>query len=145
MPVVSLSRDIPAPAADIFELLARPDQHPVVDGSGSVRGAQPNGPERLSADARFGMTMKIVAPYKILNTVVEFDEGRRIAWRHFGGHVWRWLLEPIDDGRTRVTEQFDPTTSRAPLVLKLISAERRNRRSIVASLDRLEAWAQARG
>ena len=145
MPVVSLTRDISAPAADIFELLARPDRHPVVDGSGSVRSAQPDGPERLSAGVRFGMNMKIGAPYKILNTVVEFEEGRRIAWRHFGGHVWRWLLEPIDEGHTRVTEQFDPTTARSPLLLKLISAERRNRPSIAASLDRLQQWAEPRG
>lgn len=36
------------------------------------------------------------------NNVVEFDEGRRIAWKpaELGqeppGHLWRWELEPID-------------------------------------------------
>ena len=52
------------------------------------------GPERLSQGATFGMDMKPFGmPYKIRNTVVEFDEGRRIAWRHFGGHRWRYVLE----------------------------------------------------
>lgn len=82
--------------------------------------------------------------YKILNEVVEFDEGRRIAWRHFGGHVWRYLLEPLDDDTTRVTEQFDASQSRAPLVLKLIRARQRNQRSIDDTLTRLDDWARHR-
>ncbi len=142
--IIEASRVVPAPAAAIFELLATPAQHAVIDGSGSVQGTQPGTPERLSTGAKFGMQMKMGAPYKILNHVTEFDEGRRIAWRHFGGHEWRYLLEPIDADSTRVTEQFDPTHSRAPIVLKLIRAEKRNRRAIDATLDRLVDWAQRR-
>jgi hypothetical protein len=51
-------------------------------------------PQRLSAGAKFGMDMKLGAPYKIVNTVIEFDEPKVIAWRHFNGHVWRYLFEP---------------------------------------------------
>ena len=72
--VVRASRLIPAPAADIFELLATPAQHALIDGSGSVQGAQPRTPTRLSPGAKFGMQMKIGAPYKVLNQVVEFEE-----------------------------------------------------------------------
>lgn len=142
--VARASRLIAAPAADIFELLATPSRHHLIDGSGSVQGAQPGTPDRLSPGAKFGMNMRIVAPYKILNTVVEFDEGRQIAWRHFGGHVWRYRLEPVDGTHTRVTEEFDPTASRAPLVLRLIGATRRNQRSIDQTLERLERWASER-
>ena len=46
------------------------------------------------------MKMKIGAPYKILNEVVEFEEGRRIAWRHFAGHIWRYILEPVGQNST---------------------------------------------
>lgn len=138
------SRLIPAPAADIFEVLATPARHHLFDGSGTVQGVQPRTPDRLSPNAKFGMNMRIVAPYKILNTVVEFDEGRRIAWRHFGGHVWRYRLNPVDDTHTRVTEEFDPTNSRAPLVLRLVGATRRNQRSIEKTLERLEQWALER-
>ena len=63
--------------------------------------------------------MRIGAPYKILNQVVEFEEGRRIAWRHFGGHIWRYILEPLGPNATQVTEQFDPSASRPPRVLKV--------------------------
>jgi uncharacterized protein YndB with AHSA1/START domain len=138
------SRVVPAPAAEIFELLASPRRHPLIDGSGTVADVQPRTPERLSPGARFGMQMHWGMPYKILNEVVEFEEGRRIAWRHFGGHVWRYVLEPLDGHRTRVTETFDAGPSRAPLVLVLVRARQRNQRSIEQTLDRLEEWARTR-
>jgi uncharacterized protein YndB with AHSA1/START domain len=138
------TRVIPASAAEIFELLAQPARHPLIDGSDTVKDTQPKTPQRLSAGAKFGMQMHWGLRYKILNEVVEFEEGRRIAWRHFGGHVWRYLLEPLGDEMTRVTEQFDPTRSKSPLVLKLIRANRRNQRSIDQTLLRLDAWARSR-
>ena len=36
---VSATRDIPASAADIFDLLSNPQRHPETDSSGSVRSA----------------------------------------------------------------------------------------------------------
>nr|WP_294694412.1 SRPBCC family protein [uncultured Friedmanniella sp.] len=140
----SASRVVPASAADVFDLLASPRRHALIDGSGTVADVQERTPERLSAGARFGMQMRWGLPYKILNQVVEFEEGRRIAWRHFGGHVWRYELEPLDGSRTRVTETFDAGPSRSPLVLRLIRAAPRNQRSIEQTLDRLEAWARDR-
>ncbi|HYI53768.1 MAG TPA: SRPBCC family protein [Microlunatus sp.] len=142
--IVSATRTVAAPAAAIFDLLATPRRHSEIDGSGSVRGVQDRTPERLSVGARFGMEMRIGLPYKILNEVVEFDEPTRIAWRHFGGHVWRYLLEPVDEEHTRVTEQFDPTGSRSPAVLAVMRARRRNAKSINATLDRLQRWARDR-
>ena len=76
------------------------------------------------------------APYKIDNTVVEFEEGRRIAWRHIGGHVWRYLLEPVTGG-TKVTEQFDMNTSRSVTALRLIRAPQRNKAAMEKTLDNL--------
>lgn len=80
--------------------------HPVLDGSGTVKGARDGNPSRLALGAKFGMDMQIAVPYRITNTVVEFDEGKRIAWRHAGRHVWRYELEPAEGG-TKVTETFD--------------------------------------
>ncbi|MBA3529148.1 MAG: SRPBCC family protein [Propionibacteriaceae bacterium] len=142
--IAQATRIIPAPAKEIFELLARPAQHALIDGSGTVQDVQDRTPQRLSAGAKFGMQMHWGLPYKILNEVVEFDEGRRIAWRHFGGHVWRYLLAPVDATSTRVTEQFDPTGARSPLFLKLIGANQRNQRSINQTLERLEDWARGK-
>ena len=118
--LVTVSQFVPAPAAQIFELLASPHMHPTIDGSGSVRKGL-SGPQRLSLGAKFGMSMRIGLPYRITNTVVEFEEGRRIGWRHFGGHVWRYILEPVEGG-TLVTEQFDYSTNRANLLLRVMKA-----------------------
>ena len=138
--VVEHSRLINAPAREIFDLLADPTRHAEIDGSGSVQGVvDGRSPERLSLGATFGMKMRMGAPYTMRNEVVEFEEPTRIAWRHGGHHVWRYLLEPVEDNSTRVTEQFDPTGSRAPFVLKLVRASSRNSRSIEQTLERLAA------
>jgi len=136
--VLSATKVVPATPQQIFDLLADPAQHPTIDGSGSVRKAQSSAPTRLSLGARFGMDMKIGVPYKITNEVVEFDEPKQIGWRHFGGHIWRYILEPVDGG-TRVTEQFDWNKSKSPLVLKLQGALNKNQKSMEATLERLAA------
>jgi uncharacterized protein YndB with AHSA1/START domain len=132
------TRFVAAPAHDIFELLADPASHALIDGSGSVRAPTDDRPERLHLGSRFGMKMRIGVPYRITNEVVEFEEGRRIAWRHLGGHVWRYVLEPAVGGTT-VTEEFDWRTSRSPMLLRAMSVPTRNRESIEATLDRLAA------
>ena len=93
---------------------------------------------------RFGMQMRWWAPYKILNEVVEFEEGRRIAWRHFAGHIWRYILEPLGPRATKVTEQFDPTRSRFPWATRLLGWEKRNQQAIERTLHSLVEWASAR-
>ena len=110
--------------------------HAVIDGSGSVLAPKSSAPQRLSQGATFGMSMKRGVPYKITNTVVEFVEGKQIAWRHFGGHVWRYILEPTTGGTT-VTEQFAYRNSRSPLMLKLAGYVRNNERAIRKTLDNL--------
>ena len=134
--IVSVERVVPSPPGAIFDLLADPRRHHEIDGSGSVKGAQVDAPERLGLGAQFGMNMRMGAPYKIDNTVVEFEEGRRIAWRHIGGHVWRYLLEPVTGG-TKVTEQFDMNTSRSVTALRLIRAPQRNKAAMEKTLDNL--------
>ncbi|WP_199431768.1 SRPBCC family protein [Qaidamihabitans albus] len=136
---VSVTRTIPAPPERIFELLTDPAKHPLLDGSGSVLAAQDGAPRRLELGSRFGMDMKIGAPYKILNTVVEYEPDRLIAWRHFNGHRWRWRLEPADAGGTEVTETFDWSTARIPLLITLSPFPARNRANIARTLERLEA------
>jgi hypothetical protein len=132
---------VAAPPQVIFDLLADPRRHPELDGSGTITG-HPTGPERLRLGARFGMSMRMsTVPYHITNTVVEFDEGRRIAWRHFYRHVWSWDLKPTEvDGLpgTEVTETFDWAPSLAPWVLEWVKFPAVNARGIEATLSRLQ-------
>jgi hypothetical protein len=142
MQVAAATRIVPASAADIFDLLARPARHPEFDGSGTVRAVGGSRtPERLSLGATFGMQMRWGAPYKILNEVVEFEEGRLIGWRHFAGHIWRYRLKPLGPGSTEVTEEFDPRPSRFPRATRLLGWERRNQQSIERTLANLVEWA----
>jgi uncharacterized protein YndB with AHSA1/START domain len=141
---VSVSRIIPAERQRIFDVLADPRMHPVIDGSGTVREAQGEVPERLAYGSTFGMSMKMGAPYKIANTVVEFDDGRRLAWRHFHGHRWRYELEDVDGG-TKVTETFDWSTAKTKWTLEMAGIPKRNREAMDRTLERLEEVVTAEG
>lgn len=140
---VARSVVVAAPAPRIFSILAAPSRHSEIDASGSVRGVR-FGPERLGLGERFAMDMRIVAPYRMSNRVVEFEEGRRIAWRHQGPHRWRWELEELDDGTTRVTETFDYSyASRLARAFYVLAGwPSRNARSIEATLLRLKDAAE---
>ena len=103
---VSVERFIPAPASRIFDLIADPNRHKDIDGSGTVRGAR-GAAERLRLGSRFGMSMMLGVPYAMESTVIEFEEDRRLAWqtrgptaigRLVGGRIWRYELEPQDGG-----------------------------------------------
>ena len=132
-------RFVPAEPQAIFDLLADPTKHALIDGSGTVRDAQPGNPDRLSLGAKFSMSMKQGLPYKMTNEVVEFDEPNQIAWRHIGHHVWRYRLRPVDGG-TEVTEEFDWSTARLPAAAYTATgATRKNAKAIEATLDRLAA------
>lgn len=140
-----MTRRIGATPEQVFAILADAAKHPLIDGSGTVVAERTGTTTRLGPGTKFSMAMKMGVPYRVTNTVVEFEEGRLIAWRHFGGHRWRWRLEPDGDGATRVTETFDWSTSIAPWLLERRHFPERNEASMVATLDRLERlFAEAR-
>jgi hypothetical protein len=113
--LASVERFIAAPPEVIFGLLADPSRHTEIDGSGTVKNA-PEGSQRLALGSKFGMSMKAGIGYSMENTVVEFEDNRRIAWqprpsvsfmRHFvGGRIWRYELEAVEGG-TVVRESWD--------------------------------------
>jgi hypothetical protein len=140
--VVSVSRVIQASPEVIFDLLADPSRHSEIDGSGMVQNARGES-QRLELGSKFGMDMKMgLLPYRIENTVVEFDENRLIAWQHMGKHRWRYELEPVEaDGgvATKVTESFDWSTARWPKGIELMGYPKKHRPSMEATLERLAA------
>jgi uncharacterized protein YndB with AHSA1/START domain len=133
---VSVTRVIPAERQRLFDVIADPAQHPVIDGSGSVRAARPGGPSRLSLGATFSMDMHLSANYRVRNTVVEFDEPSVIAWRHFNGHIWRYRFVEVPGG-TEVTEEWDARKVLNRLALALLRFPQRNRAGMTATLERL--------
>ena len=132
---------IDAPAAKIFDIIARPTLHPKIDGSNSVKGVN-WGPERLSLGAKFGMKMKIGIRYKITNVVVEFKENELIAWRHLGRWVWRYELKATSTNQTEVTESFDGRPSPFQWWLKAREAYPFTEKAIAKTLVRLKKYAE---
>ncbi|HEX3964943.1 MAG TPA: SRPBCC family protein [Trebonia sp.] len=138
--VVGVCREIAAALGQIFELIADPAQQPRWDGNDNLRAA-PTGQRVRRAGDVFIMTLTTGAVRE--NHVVEFEEGRRIAWtpaepgRRPPGHLWRWELEPAGASRTWVTCTYDWTQltdkNRLPRA-RSTTAER-----LRASLDRLAA------
>lgn len=131
----SASVVVAASPHEVFEFLRRPANHPAISGDATVKGTRV-GPEVLGDGDRFGMNMKVAGvPYRISSQVKEFEEDRLSAWAHFGGHRWRWTIEPEGDG-SRVTEPFDLSTALAPMRpgLRLAGFPGRHRDNVAGSV-----------
>jgi uncharacterized protein YndB with AHSA1/START domain len=141
--VVSASREIAASAHRIFELIADPTQQPRWDGNDNLAEAEPGQRVRVVSDV-FRMTLTLGTIRE--NHVVEFEEGRRIAWRPSEpgrrppGHLWRWELEALDESHTLVTHTYD--WSALTDENRLPRARRTTPERLHASLDRLAEIAE---
>lgn len=133
--LVSTERFIQASPEEIFDLLANPWKHHLIDGSGTVVEPRPGTPERLSLGATFSMDMKMKASYLTNNRVVVFEENRAIAWHHFAQFVWRYDLTPVDGG-TLVRESFDYSKPWGLVIIPLGWPEK-NRHSMERTLARI--------
>lgn len=140
--VISASRTLPFSPAEIWSVIASPQGHVDMDGSGTVKGVAA-GPTELEQGSTFRMKMRLGVPYLMRSTVVEYERERLIAWAHFGKHRWRWELEPIDGG-TKVTESFDWSTSISPSFIERMGYPKRHEDNLAATLERLEAVVAAR-
>ena len=141
--MVSASREIAAGPEKIFELIADPAVQPRWDGNDNLAAA-PAGQRVRQAGEVF--TMRLTRGSIRENHVVEFEEGRRIAWmpaepgRERPGHLWRWELEPVGSAHTRVTHTYDWTQLTDATRLPRARATTADR--LQASLDRLAALAE---
>ena len=141
--MVSASREVAAGAERIFDLIADPAAQPRWDGNDNLAVAPAGQRVRRAGDV---FTMTLTRGEVRENHVVEFEEGRRIAWtpaepgREPPGHLWRWELEPAGPSRTRVTHTYDWTRLTDEGRLPRARATTADR--LRASLDRLAALAE---
>ena len=141
--VVSASREIAAGPEPIFELIADPAAQPRWDGNDNLAAAPAGQRVRRAGDV---FTMMLTRGGVRENHVVEFDEGRRIAWlpaepgQDPPGHLWRWELAPTGASRTRVTCTYDWTRLTDEARLPRARATTADR--LRASIDRLAALAE---
>ena len=141
--IVSASREIAAEPGQIFELIAGPAQQPRWDGNDNLESAPAGQRVRRTGDV---FTMTLTHGGVRDNHVVEFDEGRLMAWRPSEpgreppGHLWRWELEPIAASRTKVTHTYDWSKLTDENRFKRARATTPDK--LLASLDRLAALAE---
>lgn len=142
--IVTASRDIAAAPDRVFELIADPAQQPLWDGNDNLAKAAAEQRVRAVGDV-FTMTLTNGADRD--NRIVEFEEGRRIAWlpaepgQQPPGHLWRWELEPVDETHTRVTHTYD--WSQLTDEKRLVRARGITSAKLQASLDRLAEIAES--
>jgi len=145
--VWSASREIAAGAGTIFELIADPALQPSWDGNDNLAEAAAGQRVRGVGEV-FVMTLTRTSGVRD-NRVVEFEEGRLIAWmpgdvgQEPAGHRWRWLLEPLDESRTLVTHTYDWTGLSPDAPAKRLERARTiTTDTLQASLDRLATLAE---
>ena len=143
--VVSVDRVIQAPPGALFAVVADATRHPEIDGSGQLVKAKDGASQHLVLGSTFGMSMKMGVPYTVTNTVIEFEQDRRIAWqtvlagplgRLLGGRIWRYEFEPVD-GATLVTESWDLSQDKQAFFLKNPKVGQHTAASMSKTLDRL--------
>ncbi|GEK78958.1 SRPBCC family protein [Agrococcus baldri] len=137
--IVEASRVIAAPPEVVFEQIADPAKQPAWDGNDNL-GQAPEGQRVHATGEVFSMALTSGAIRE--NHVVEFEEGRRIAWMPAEaggapiGQLWRWELEPEGAG-TRVTHTYD--WSELHDEPRLERARGTRAENLLASIDRLAA------
>lgn len=143
--VETVERFIKAPAAAIFAIVADPARHHEIDGSGTVQGVQVSSTP-LTLGSTFSMNMKMGVPYTMVNTIVEYEPDRLIAWQTrpsneilkamIGGRIWRYELTP-QDGGTLVRESWDIRQEKVPAIM-LRPMRSSTREAMAKTLGRLE-------
>lgn len=141
--VASASLVIAAPADRIFDLIAEPAEQPRWDGNDNLAEAAAG--QRVHDVGDVFLT-SITQGGVRENHVVEFADGRLIAWRPSEpgspppGHLWRWELTPIDNGHTRVTHTYD--WSRLTDEKRMVRARATGEAALMSSLRGLAALAE---
>jgi hypothetical protein len=119
---VSASRRIQASAHALFEIVASPEGHVRIDGSGMLEaapGAQPLTAVGDVFDVEMDRTPLNDIPglvkYKVRNTVTQIEQDQLVEWTIGGvdqpplGHVYGWKLDAVNDDETDVTNYCDWT------------------------------------
>jgi len=114
---IEVQRTIAADAASIFRVLCDPQGHVAIDSSGMLMEATGD-PVSTVGDSfvvhmdREALNDYPMGRYDVTVTIETFNPDREIAWTVLGqirpqiGHVYGYLLEPIENG-TLVTSYYD--------------------------------------
>ena len=155
---VSVCRTIEVPAERLFGLLARPANHPLIDGSRMLRESSGGVISGVGDVFTMKMHNDEMGDYEIANHVVEYKRNARIGWEPVlkaasrpedqddigvpGEHRWTYALTPVGGTSTLVTEIYDCT--RAPEWLrKAVKCGSRWIASMTVTLEKLDALSRS--
>lgn len=120
---LQVQRTIHAPASAIFQVLCDPKGHVTIDSSGMLQSSTGD-PVKAVGDTfvvhmdREALNDYPLGLYDVTVRIVTFTENREISWTILGairppiGHVYGYLLEPLDEG-TLVTSFYDWSNAEA--------------------------------
>jgi hypothetical protein len=117
---VSATLTVAVPAARVFAVLADPEAHSAIDGTGWVQEAV-DGASLTEVGQVFRISMYHPnhpdGNYQMANEILVLDPPRAIGWRpgneqddghlEFGGWTWRYDLVPLGPSETEVTLTYD--------------------------------------
>ena len=114
-----MQRRVRASASHIFSLVADPNMHVAIDGSGMLMAAPDSTPVTAVGDT-FVMNMDReplgdipMGKYQVRNTVTTFEPNSELAWTIGGvdsdplGHIYGYSLSPVGDNETDITLYCD--------------------------------------
>lgn len=111
---IQVSRVINAPVERVFAMLADPDRHPDLDGSGTLRASRTHTILTQVGDAfLMDMHAEDLGDYRSRSIVTRYERDRVIGWSPGPvdgdpfGHTFTFTLEPEGDDRTLVTQTYD--------------------------------------
>jgi len=126
---ITVRRDIPASAADIFAVLSNPANHVGLDGSGFVQGV--DHADRITSTGQvFRMNMSgdhMDGDYQTDNVVSGFEPGKLLAWKTAPagteppGWEWLWELDAQAPSSTSVSLTYDWEKVTDPDILSKVS------------------------
>src|SRR3954454_23226184 len=144
---LTVTREIPAPAPALFQVLATPARHKDVDGSASAGGDEHAEPITCTGET-FRMRMAgdhMGGDYRTDNVVTGFEPDRLVSWRtgvagsEPPGWEWTWSLQPETPARTAVSLTYDWGNVTDPSVLSSIRFPLVSSDQLEESLTRLAA------
>jgi len=148
---ITVERDIPAPAKDLFKILSNPHRHTELDGSGFVRGLD-HGDRLDKVGQKFTMNMTgehMGGDYQTDNFVSAYDENKMIGWKTAPAGTeppgWEWLWEFRSEGSdsTMVSLTYDWSKVTDQDLLKKVSFPLVSENELEDSLAKLASAAIA--
>jgi len=125
---VTATRRVAAPASKLFAIVSSPSGQVAIDGSGMLDAAPDDRPLTRVGET-FDMNMDReplgdipnLKKYQVRNTVTKIIPDRVIEWTiGFGdnppfGHVYGWMLDPVSEEETDVTNYCDWSNASAEM------------------------------